>query len=451
MKKLKRLSLQLQIRNFKNSFFQIGHLPFEEIIPDRLIKTLRQSGNGNDTVFTPLVTLKTFLLQVLNGNVSCKQAVSTVLVERISNNYEANSMNTGGYCKARQHLSFPIVKKMLIASGEALHQQALDDWLWKGFRVVLVDGTTLLMPDTKDNQATYPQQSTQKAGLGFPILRMVGLLSLASKSCLDYKTAPYKGKGTGETSLFSKLIPSLNKDDCLIGDRYYTTFAIMCLLLLRGTSFVLRQSSNVKTNFKKGTTLGTHDHIIHYNKPKGKPVWMSKEDYSELPDEIVIREFSVKGVIYVTSFIESKRYYKKELATLYEQRWEVELDFRTLKTDMGMEMLRCKTAQMIDKEIAVNLLAYNLVCANIARSAYANHKKPHHISFMAAAQLMHSFVGLCIITTSKALAKLIDPLLKAIAYTEVGKRKRPNQPRVVKRRPKAFPLMVKPRSEYACI
>ena len=131
--------------------------------------------------------------------------------------------------------------------------------------------------------------------------------------------------------------------------------------------------------------------------------------------------------------------------------WYIELDFRTIKTDMGMEMLRCKTAKMIDKEIAVNLLAYNLVCANIARSAYANHKKPYHISFMAAAQLMHSFVGLCITMTSKALAKLIDPLLKAIAYTEVGKRKRPNQPRVVKRRPKAFPLMVKPRSEYASI
>lgn len=451
MKKPKRLSLQLQIRNFKNSFFQIGNLPFEELIPDRLIKALRQSGDGNDSVFTPLVTLKTFLLQVLNRNVSCKEAVATVLTERISNNYEANSMNTGGYCKARKRLPFPILKEMLVASGEALHRQASDDWLWNGFRVVLVDGTTLLMPDTEDNQATYPQQSTQKPGLGFPILRMVGLLSFTSKSCLDYETAPYKGKGTGETSLFSRLISSLNKNDLLLGDRYYATFAIMCLLLLQGTSFVFRQSANIKTNFKNGTYLGAKDHIVHYRKPKRKPVWMSKEDSSELPEEIVIREFSVKGMVYVTSFMEPKIDHKKELADLYEQRWDVELDFRTIKTDMGMEMLRCKTAKMIDKEIAVNLLAYNLVCANIARSAYANHKKPYHISFMAAAQLMHSFVGLCITMTSKALAKLIDPLLKAIAYTEVGKRKRPNQPRVVKRRPKAFPLMVKPRSEYASI
>jgi len=451
MKKPKRLSLHLQLRNFKNAFFQIGNLPFSNLIPDRLIKDLRLSGSGHDTIFTPIVTLKTFLLQILNGNVSCKEAVSNVLTERISNHYEANSMNTGGYCKARKRLPLPILKEMVASSGEVLHQQASDDWLWKGFRVALVDGTTLLMPDTENNQATYPQQSTQKAGLGFPILRMVGLLSFVNKGCLGYEVAPYAGKGTGETSLFSKLISLLGKQDLLLGDRYYSTYAIMSLLIQQGTSFVFRQSANVKTDFKKGTRLSAKDHIIRYNKPKRNPVWMSKYDYSKLPTELFIREFSVKGTVYVTSLIKPKIYPKKELASLYGQRWDVELDFRTIKTDMGMEMLRCKTAAMVNKEIAVNLLAYNLVCANIARSAYANHKKPYHISFMAAAQLMHSFVGLCITMTSKALEKLLYPLLKAIAYTEVGRRKRPNQPRVVKRRPKAFPLMTKPRGEYAII
>ena len=450
MEKPKRLSLHLQIRNFKNTFFQIGELPFKDIIPENLIKALRQSGNGHDTIFTPLVTLKAFLLQILNGG-SCKEAAATVLTERISNRYEANSMNTGGYCKARKRLPLPILKEMLATSGKALHQQALPDWLWKGFRVTLVDGTTLLMPDTKDNQATYPQQSTQKAGLGFPILRMVGLLSFGSKGCLGYETAPYQGKGTGETSLFSKLISLLNKNDLLLGDRYYTSYAIMALLIRQGTSFVFRQSANVKTNFKKGTRLEAKDHIICYKRPLRQPIWMSKEDYLALPNEMFIREFSVKGTVYVTSLMNPKTYHKKELADLYEKRWDVEVDFRTIKTDMGMEMLRCKTAKMVDKEIAVNLLAYNLVCANIVRSAYANHKKPHHISFMAAAQLMHSFVGLCITMTSKALLKLLYPLLKAMAYTETGNRKRPKQPRVVKRRRKAMPLMTKPRSEYAII
>ncbi len=144
---------------------------------------------------------------------------------------------------------------MLASSGKALHQQASNDWLWKGFRVALVDGTTLIMPDTKDNQANYPQQSTQKPGLGFPILRMVGLISLVSRGGLGYETAPYKGKGTGETSLFSKLISLLDNNDLLLGDRYYTTYAIISLLNQQGTSFVFRQSPNVKTDFKKGTYM----------------------------------------------------------------------------------------------------------------------------------------------------------------------------------------------------
>jgi hypothetical protein len=225
----------------------------------------------------------------------------------------------------------------------------------------------------------------------------------------------------------------------------------MSLLIQQDTAFVFRQSSHVKTNFKEGTRLGAKDHIVCYKRPKATAVWMSKEDHLKLPNDMFIREFSVNGTIYVTSLMKPRIYPKKELANLYGERWNVELDLRTIKTDMGMEMLRCKTPAMVDKEIAVNLLAYNLVCANIAHSAYTNHKKPHHISFMATAQLIHSFVGLCITMTSKALVKLLKPLLKAMAYTEIGKRKRPNQPRVVKRRPKAMPLMTKPRSEYAII
>lgn len=451
MKAPKRLSLHLQIRNFKNAFFQLSELPFKSLISNSLIKSLRQTGNGNDSIFTPLITLKTFLLQILNVDSSCKEAVSTVLMERITHGYEANSMNTGGYCKARQRLPLDILKNMVISSGQALHQQAGDDWLWKGFRVALVDGTTVSMPDTQDNQAAYPQQSTQKLGVGFPILRMVGLLSLPSRSCLAYEIAPYKGKGTGETSLFSKLISSLSQNDLLLGDRYYASYAIMYLLTLQGTSFIFKQSSNVKTEFKKGIHLGAKDHIFQYKKPARKPVWMSKEVYSEIANELWIREFSVNGVIYVSSFLKSKLYPKQELAELYGLRWDVELDFRTIKTNMRMEMLRCKTAEMVNKEIAVNLLAYNLVCSNIAHSAYIYNKKPRQLSFMAAVQIMHSFVGICLVMSSKMLEKFLPLILEAISYTEVGTRKRPSQPRVLKRRPKSFPLMTKPRSEYAMV
>ena len=449
MQKSRPLSLRLQIRHFKNTFFQVGELPFQDLFPATLIKAMHQSGDVRETVFTPLVTLKAFLLQVLSSTGSCKEAVAHIFTERLSCGYEANSMNTGPYCKARQRLSLTHIQEGMMQVGQALHQQAPESWLWKGYRVVLLDGTTILMPDTEDNQANYPQQSAQKQGLGFPIMRLVGLLSLATGSCINYATDTFQGKGTGETSLFSLLIPTLKESDLLLADRYYTTYAIMALMIKRGTPLVFRQRQNVKTDFRRGERLGAKDHLIMVKKPVRRPVWMSKDEYALLPNKIIIREFSVEGVIYVTTLLDKKAYPKTELAELYQQRWKIELDFRTIKTHMGMEMLRCQTALMVDKEVGVNLLAYNLVRANLARAASSTEKTPRQLSFMAVVQLMHHTVSFCLTLTSKALAKLLSPLMDAMAYTEIGNRNRPNQPRVIKRRPKSYPLMTKPRHEYS--
>lgn len=381
-----------------------------------------------NTVFTPLVTLRAFLFQVLSSTGACKEAVAHILIERIGLDYSANSMNTGPYCKARLRLLLSHLKQAVISSGQVLHKQASKDWLWRGLRVMLVDGTTFLMPDTDDNQKTYPQQSAQKPGLGFPIVRLVGLLSLATGSCVDYVIGPYQGKGSGETSLFSQLIKALGKNDLLLADRYYTSYANIALLMQQGTSLVFRQRSGVKTDFRRGQRLGAKDHLIRVKKPKKKPVWMSDTAWTELPDELLIREFSVKGIVYVTTLIESKVYSKKALAELYQQRWQIEVDFRTIKTHMGMEMLRCKTAEMVKKEIAVHLLAYNLIRANLARAACLNDRLPRHLSFMAAVQLMRNTASLCIATTGTALMKLIPPLLIAMAQTEIGQREGQTNP-----------------------
>ncbi len=448
MKKSNRISLRLQIRSVKNAFFQVGDLPFKNLLPESLLQAIHQSGNARSTVFTPLLTLKAFLFQVLSPTGSCKEAVAHILMERINFNHPANSMNTGAYCKARLRLLLVHLKTAVTSSGQTLHQQASKAWLWKGHRVVMVDGTTLLMPDTDDNQKVYPQQNGQQPGIGFPIVRLVGLVSLATGSCIDYVVGPYQGKGTGETSLFSRLIHVLSQNDLLLADRYYTSFAIIALLIKQGTPLVFRQRSTVISDFRRGKRLGAKDHIIYLNKPKKKPVWMSEEDFAKLPDGITIREFSVKGVVYVTTLLNAKTYPKKALAEIYQQRWKIELDFRTIKTHMGMEMLRCQTAEMVEKEIAVNLLAYNLIRANIARGASIKDKEPRYLSFMATVQLMRTSVGMCMTRTGRALGELMYPLLMAMTETEVGKRIRPNQPRVIKRRPKAYPLMTKPREEY---
>ncbi len=303
----------IRIRSFKNTFFQTSELPFKELLPDHLIRKIQRSGSRRETIFTPLITLRAFLFQVLSANGSCTEAVTHVLIERIGSGHSRNSLNTGSYCKARSRLSLAHLKEAVTVSGRKLHQQSATQWLWHGYRVLMADGTTMLMPDTESNQQTYPQQSVQRPGLGFPIVRLVGLLSLATGACTDYVLAPYQGKGNGETSLFSKLISTLKTDDLLLADRFYTTYAIMAFLQKQGTAMLFRQRSNVKTNFRQGRRLGSKDHIIALKKAKRKPVWLSDQQWLALPDEIYVREFSVAGNVYVTSLLDAKKLPKQQL------------------------------------------------------------------------------------------------------------------------------------------
>jgi len=314
---------------------------------------------------------------------------------------------------------------------------------------LLVDGTTVLMPDTVENQRSFPQQSCQKQGLGFPIARIVGITSLSVGSVTAYCLGAFQGKGSGETSLFSQLISSISKDELLLADRYYCTWAIIALLQQQGSHFLVQNHAQRKPDFRVGKRLGTKDHLVGWKKPKRKPDWITATEYKALPEEIIIREVKVNGRVYVTTLFDEKKYSKKELAEFYRQRWTIELDFRSLKTHMKMDMLRCKSPEMIEKEIAVNLLAYNLIRVNIARAVKAEGGIPRQISFMTTVQLFNQKISLSLTLTKKVLQHVIDGIFKAIASIAVGQQKRQKQPRAIKRRPKSYPLLTVPRKD-AC-
>ncbi len=311
---------------------------------------------------------------MLSTDGSCRQAVSQVFSERVSQGEKANSIGTSSYCKARENLPLEPLVEAVKETGKTLHRQAHPSWHWKGHNTLIVDGTTVLMADTANNQLAFPQQSNQKPGLGFPIARIVGLISLSTGSVVSYAKGPYQGKGSGETSLLSTLFGDISANDLLLADRYYCTFAIISLLMKQNSHLLVQNHAQRKPNFSEGKRLGVKDYVIAWKKPKKQPVWMTDADYQALPEEIRIREFSVGGIVYVTTLLDGKKYPKKELATRYKKRWSIELDFRSIKTNMGMEMLRCKSADMVRKEIAVHFLSYNLIRANIARSAMLTKK-----------------------------------------------------------------------------
>ena len=386
---------------------------------------------------------------MLNDDGSCKQAVASVLTDRLGNGQAANSVNTGPYCKARQRLPLAQMKAAAINVGAHLHQQNAKTWKWYGYNVVLTDGTTVQMPDTPENKAVFPQQSNQKPGLGCPIVRIVALISLAAGTVLNYSLGPYQGKQTGESSLFSQLLNALSMGDLLMADRYYCTFAIIALLQAMEIPVLFQIHANKKVDFRQGQRLGAKDHCIEWKKPKRKPVWMTVQAYADLPDMITVREFAVKGVVYATTLLNAKKYPKTAVAAFYRERWKIELDFRTIKTHMGMELLRCKSPDSVEKEIAVYFLAYNIIRGNLAQAAILHDKIPRQLSFRSAVQLLIQAAKQVVVLAGILLNNALQALFKAIASTVVGQQRRKNQPRAIKRRPKPYPLLMIPRHE-AC-
>ena len=446
-----KLALDRQIDHFKKSFHQLEGLVFNDFLPISLLNNIiDHTPHVRASVYTPLVTLNAFIHQVLSDDSSCKRAVAGVLVDRLQAGETANCINTGPYCNARARLPLNQLVEASTSVGLSLHKNADSAWKWKKFNVVIVDGTTVSMPDTPANQEAFPQQSNQKAGLGFPIARLVAMISLAAGTVMGYDIAPYQGKGTGELSLIYKLLDNLAVNDLLLGDRYYCTYAIIALLQARGIPVLFQMHANKTADFNSGISLGAKDHKIDWIKPKRKPVWMTDQEYSVLPQQITVREFAVKGVQYVTTLDDHNTYSKQELAELYIERWNVEVDIRSIKTSMGMDILNCKSPDMVRKEIAVHILAYNIIRGNMVQAAYLNKIKPRNLSFRSAVQIVTQATKQFLTLAEEVLAKASLAILKAIASTPIKLKKRKSQPRAIKRRPKSFPLLTVPRKE-ACL
>jgi hypothetical protein len=386
---------------------------------------------------------------------SCAAAVDRLRTLCVVLSIRAPSSDSGEYCRARSKLSENALRRLTYSVADALEDAAPKDWLWCGRHVKLVDGSTLQVPDTDDNQAAWPQPSSQKAGLGFPMLRICVLLSLATGAMGGFAEARYEGKETGETALLRSLFDRLQSGDVLLGDCCYCSFLMVALLLARNVDVLFCQHQRRVTDFRRGQRLGKKDHIVRWSKPQ-RPTWMDEETYASLPDEIEVRELAVqvsvpgfrtREVILVTTMTDSKRYPRETLGKLYRKRWHVELDLRSIKVQMHMEDLRCTWPEMVRKEIWTHCLAYNLVRKTMAQAASVHQRTVRSISFSGALQAIAGVMGQASAADPELLARLAEEKLESIAGRKVGNRPDRVEPRAVKRRPRKQKLLTKPREE----
>lgn len=397
-----------------------------------------------ERLFPPTEVLSMFLSQALSADRSCQRAVNEAAVKRLVGGLAVCSTHTGGYCRARARLPLSMLSGLTQHIGQAMAATAPPAWHWCGHPVRLVDGTTVAMPDTEENQAVYPQPRSQAPGLGFPLVRLVGLICLGSGALLDCAIGGYRGKGADEQTLLRTLLDALQGGDLLLGDAYYASYFLFCALRERGVEAVFEQQGSRRrsTDFRCGRRLGVRDHLIELHKPKRKPDWMTETQFTQAPDTLTVRELATAGKILVTTLLCPKRTPRVALKTLYRERWHVELDLRHIKTTLGMETLSCKTPAMAQKEIWVYLLAYNLIRLLMAQAATLAERLPREISFKHTLQVWIAWDHRAGTDRGGAL----HGLFVLIAEQRVGNRPGRIEPRAVKRRPKPFPLLVKPRA-----
>jgi hypothetical protein len=450
-----------QLQTLRTQFALGDGLAFADILPaQRVERALREEQvHWRERVYTPVLTLWAFLSQVICKDGSCRITVARVLAWLVSQGEPACTPKTDPYCKARRRLPESLLRRLTRESGRDLCEQAPPPWRWRGRRVKVADGTTVSMPDTKANQAEYPQSRSQKPGLGFPLARLVVVFCLATGTVLEAALGPYRGKRTGENALLRTLADGFDPGDVLLFDRYFGGWFDIALWRQRGVDVVGRLHQLRRADFRKGRRLGASDHVVCWPKPP-RPEWMDKKTYASLPDELSVRELAVrvepagfrtKNLVVVTTLLDDEAFPPRELACLYRMRWHAELDLRSLKVVLGMDVLRCKSPEMVRKELWAHFLAYNLIRGVMARAAQESGLCPRTLSFTGALQTMKEFAKPLLYTKGGHAEALRECLLIAVASHRVGDRPDRVEPRARKRRPKDYPQLRGPRHKRSSL
>ena len=449
-----------QVRFLRRQFLQDGELPFTDVLSESAVAQALKALDvvWLDRIYSPLVTLWVFLGQVLSQDHSCRAAVARLIAHRVSRGQRACSAETGAYCQARKRLPEEFYADVARKAGQSLDHIAKKEWLWKCRRVLTYDGSTVSMPDTAENQQAYPQPPQQSLGVGFPLAHIAAFFSLSCGAVLDLAICSYSGKGHSELGMLRRLWDILLPGDILLADRYMCAWHEIYLLKQRGIDTVTRVHHCRRVDFRRGKRFGKDDHLVEWRRP-GRIRSIDWQTLKLLPERLTIREtrvriqqpgFRCRSMIVVSTLLDAEAVTSSDLAELYRARWNAELDLRSLKQTMQMDILRGKTPELVRKEIWTHILAYNLIRTVIAQAANKHHIEPRTISFKGAIQTLEAFQPLIATQgdcSSTHRQSLYGQLLDAVATHRVADRPDRFEPRQRKRRQKKYDRMMKPRNQ----
>jgi len=444
----------------RSSFFQGSGLAFMDVLPEDMIRRVFGEWGAlfaMDTVYNTPRVLWGFLGQVLRDgkDSSCASAVANITTYLHQQGQPVPCGDTGDYCRAQAKLDIDALASLVSITANRMEQQARPEWLFHGLHATLIDGFTFKAADTPANQKQFPQTRSQKPGVGFPIIRAVGILSLATAAIEAVNIGSYSGKTTGETALLRGLLDHFGPGDVTVLDRHYGSYMSIAMLAATGAEVCTRLHQRRDPDGASVVELGPNDTLIMWNRPSC-PTWMTQREYKKIPDSMTLRQVDLQvhtsdgkleRLSVITTLTDAEAYPAEAIAELYGYRWNVELDIRSIKSTLGLDFVTCKSPAMIQRHLLVTLLGYNLIRSVNAQAASEHDKQPRQLGFTAGCNAILSNWMLQATGVTRDPASLLKEILRQIARKPVANRPGRIEPRVVKRRPKPHKLMTKSRKQ----
>lgn len=427
---------------------------FSRFLPRALLVQSERGPGSRKRIFTRMRTFWCFLWQVLQPQTACRAVVRKVQAEAETTRRLIDE-SSSAYCQARARLPLSILQEGLVHSARSADRMAIDGVPGWNRPIKVVDTTSFQTPDTAANRKRFHYPTGQKKGCGFPVMRALALLSLASGAVLQIVTAACYA---AELVMFKTLWHTLKHGDILLGDRMFGCFALLAALPIQGVDVVARLHQGRNLDLRHADKLGPDDWQIPLHKSYVQPSYLKRKEWRALPKTIRVRVirsclqikgFRTRTIWIITTLLDANVYTPEAIVNLYRLRWQMELSFRDLKTTLGMESLRCRTPEMIEKEILTFLIAYNFLRALMAEAATTHQVPRLRLSFKGTVDTIRSFHPAMLRAGSKNIRdRLRTRLLAILAADKLPLRPGRSEPRAVKKRPKPYPRLTQPRSIF---
>ena len=449
-------TLSDEIAKLKQKTFSQPGECFRNFIPNQYLRPSESGALSRRRFFSKENTFWAFFSQVLGDDGGCQEVIRKLQAFAAMKLKPLPSSSTAAYCQARSKLDLPGLEAILEHTANRLLNIPNPERM-NGRRDVVVDGTGVSMPDTIANQLVWPQQRHQKAGCSFPQAAICACFFLQTGALLSHKVG---NKKSHELPMLREQWDTFKPGDIFLGDKGFCSYFDLSSFKDRGVDSVITLARRIPvTEVEAIEVLGNDDLLIHWKKPaRSKASSYSKADWEALPETLLLRQikvsvnqpgFRTQGFYIITTLLDAKAYTADALADLYFQRWDVELFFRDIKTTMGMDILRCKTPDMVRKEIVMHLIAYNCIRYLMIEAAQQANEQVRRISFKGSVQALRQWEPHLNQTkiSHQEQRRLIQLLYESIANYIVPERSGRSEPRAVKRRPKPYQLLTAPRHE----